>query len=154
MDIEEACEVAPRVFFGPASTTFNSKNLTHITHIVNCDSYSSSTSTAGQLKQFLFLPSEDNEEFPILEKHFNPLFYFIQKALQNPSSNVYIHCYMGWNRSACLSIAYAWFLQRSSKTMKQVIEETRAKLKRDILTNEDFVKLLYEFEEKILLSNE
>ena len=88
MNQEDACEVAPRVFFGPASTTFNSNNLKYITHIVNCDSYISSTSEAGQLKRFLFLPSEDNEEFQIIEEHFNPLFEFIQQALQrNQKSN-------------------------------------------------------------------
>jgi protein-tyrosine phosphatase len=145
MDSEDACEVVPRVFFGPASTTFYPNKLKHFTHIVNCDSYSSSTSTAGQLKQFLFLPSEDNEEFLILNKHFTPLFHFIQEALQNPSSNVYIHCYMGWNRSACLAIAYAWYVQQTSKSMKQVLQEVKEKCKRDILTNDDFVKQLFEF---------
>jgi hypothetical protein len=145
MNPEDACEVAPRVFFGPAGTTFNSNYLKHFTHIINCDSYSSSTSKEGQLKHFLFLLSEDNEEFPILEKNFTPLFHFIQTALQNPSSKVFIHCYMGWNRSACLAVAYAWYVQQTSKTMKQVIQEVKGKLKRDILTNEDFVKKLYEF---------
>lgn len=150
MEQEEACEVSPRVFFGPVSTTFNSNNLKHITHIVNCDTYISSTSEAGQLKQFLFLPSEDNEEFQILEEHFKPLFHFIQRALQNPTSTIYIHCYMGWNRSACLAITYAWFnehLSSTSKTMKQMIEETKKKLKRNILTNEDFVEQMYRFEQ-------
>jgi protein-tyrosine phosphatase len=147
MDPEYACEVVPRVFFGPAGTTYNSSYK--FTHIVNCDTYTSSTSTAGQLKHFLFLPSYDDEEFRILDTHFQTLFDFIQNALVNPKANVFIHCYMGWNRSACLAIAYAWTQQRS-KTMKEVIEETKAKVKRDLLTNEDFVKQLFEFELKKL----
>ena len=161
MDPEYACEVVPRVFFGPASTTYDktdksvcsdlalpspdSSYMNQFTHIVNCDTYMSSTSTAGQLKRFLFLPSYDDEEFRILDTHFKTLFDFLQEALKNPNAKVFIHCYMGWNRSACLAIAYAW-LQQKAKTMKEVIAETRAKVKRDLLTNEDFVKQLFEFE--------
>jgi protein-tyrosine phosphatase len=145
MNPEDACEVAPRVFFGPASSTYDTNILKNFTHIINCDSYSSSTSTQGQLKKFLFLPSEDNEEFKILDKHFTTLFHFIEKALQDPNAKVFIHCYMGWNRSACLAVAYSWYLQHTSKSMNQVIEETRGKVKRDLLTNEDFVKQLFEF---------
>lgn len=145
MDPEYACEVAPRVFFGPAGTTHNFSYLNQFTHIVNCDTYTSSTSQAGQLKHFLFLPSYDDEEFRILDTHFQTLFHFIQNALINPEAKVFIHCYMGWNRSACLAIAYGW-KQQHAKTMKEIIEETKAKVKRDLLTNEDFVKQLFEFE--------
>lgn len=145
MDTESACEVVPCVFFGPAGTTYNSSYLNEFTHIVNCDTYTSSTSTAGQLKHFLFLPSYDDEEFRILDTHFQTLFDFIKIALENTEAKVFIHCYMGWNRSACLAVAFAW-LQQPSKSMKEVIAETKAKVKRDLLTNEDFVKQLFEFE--------
>ncbi len=99
MESEYACEVVPRIFFGPAGTTYDktdksvcsdlalpspdSSYMNHFTHIVNCDTYMSSTSQAGQLKRFLFLPSYD-DEFRILDTHFNTLFDFLKDAFDNP----------------------------------------------------------------------
>ncbi len=131
----DACEVAPRVFFGPARTTFDSKVLQQFTHIVNCDTYRSTSSTAAQLKKYLFLPSTD-DEFPILDTYLKILYEWIEEALEDPEAKVFIHCYMGWNRSACLAIAYG--CKKGMLRAEELIREVRSRLNHDILTNEDF----------------
>ena len=131
-------EICPRVYFGSAGATYEPEQMKKITHIVNCDSEMSSTSPQGQLKKFLFLQSYDDEEFDILEKHLETLTEYIETALKDPEANVYIHCYMGWNRSACLVIGYR--CEKSKESAKEVIKAVRNS--RDILSNEVFEQSL------------
>jgi protein-tyrosine phosphatase len=133
-------EIAPRVFFGPAGATHRAEFMTTITHVVNCDSSYSSTSFGGQAKHFLFLKSYDEETYPILDEHLEPLCKYIDRALQNPDARVYIHCYMGINRSAALAIGYA--CNRLRRPARIVIDEARKATNRLLLTNQGFEEQL------------
>lgn len=135
-------EICPRVFFGSAGATYDAEQMKSITHIINCDSVMNSTSPIGQMKHFMFLESYDTEEFTILDKHLSKLTDYIDNALKEPGAKVYIHCYMGWNRSACLAIAYV--CKTYCVSAKKVIEEVRKV--RNILENEHFEQsLLHRF---------
>ncbi len=131
-------EICPRVFFGSAGATYDAELMKSITHVINCDSVMNSTSTLGQTKHFLFLESYDTEEFRILDKHLTKLTEYVDNALREPEAKIYIHCYMGWNRSACLAIAYVCKTYHVSA--KKVIEEVRKV--RSILENEYFEQSL------------
>jgi predicted protein tyrosine phosphatase len=131
-------EICPRVYFGSAGATYDKEQMKKITHIINCDSSRDSTSPLGQTKHFLFLESYDNEEFDIIEKHLSSLTEYITNVLKDPETNIYIHCYMGWNRSACLAIGYVCKTYHTSA--KRLISKIREV--RDILTNEDFEQSL------------
>jgi len=133
-------EIAPRVFFGPAGATHRAEFMTTITHVVNCDSSYSSTSSGGQAKNFLFLKSYDEETYPILDEHLEPLCKYIDRALQNPDARIYIHCYMGINRSAALAIGYA--CRRMNRPARTVIDEARRATNRLLLTNQGFEEQL------------
>lgn len=136
--MSDAYEIVPgsRVFFGPAATTWKPAIMSSFTHVVNCDSDSDSTSPEGQSKHFLFLKSHDEETYPILSTHFRPLCNYIETALKDPNARVYIHCYMGMNRSAALAVAYACEL--TGYPAIGIIENTRRQLRRLILTNQGF----------------
>ena len=136
--MSDAYEIVPgsRVFFGPAATTWKPEVIAQFTHIVNCDSASDSTSPEGQSKHFLFLKSNDEETYPILDTHLTPLCKYIERALKDPDARVYIHCYMGMNRSAALAVAYACEL--TGYPAAGFIHETRRQLRRLILTNKGF----------------
>jgi protein-tyrosine phosphatase len=131
-------EICPRVFFGSAGATYDPEQMKKITHVVNCDSIRDSTSTLGQTKHFLFLESYDDENFNILEKHLDKVYMYIDEAHKDPKANVYIHCYMGWKRSASLSIGYV--CKKTNISAKNLIETIRKE--RDILDNEYFEQSL------------
>jgi hypothetical protein len=136
-------EVFPRVFFGGAGVTHSPKAMLRagITHVVNCESSYASTSYAGRSMNFLFLRPYDDEDWPILDTHFDALRAYVDAALaSDPSANVLIHCYMGWNRSAALAIAYA--CARTGRPAAQLIEEVRAATTAPILMNEGFIAQL------------
>lgn len=131
-----AHEIAPRVWFGAAEHTYNPEFMLTITHIVNVDDTPTSTNIWSRSgREFLHLPSEDNHRFPILQTHSQTLFEFIDRALSTPNAQVFIHCYMGINRSAALAIVYA------SRTLKQAPGEIIDALRADgrpVLTNKTF----------------
>ena len=131
-------EIIPRVFFGPADNTFQNEFMNQITHVVNCDNYALSSSVQAQLKHFLFLESYDDDEFPLLQTHFNSLKKYIDSALENSNSKVYIHCYIGMNRSACLAVAYACY--KTNISAKELIETLRIHYNNKVLSNEVFVE--------------
>lgn len=136
-------EVFPRVYFGGAGITHNPNVMlrTGITHVVNCESSYSSTSYAAQALNFLFLKSYDDEDWPILDTHLDRLCSYVDTALAaDPAAKVLIHCFMGWNRSAALAIAYA--CTRTGKAAAAVIEEVRRASAAPILTNAGFVSQL------------
>jgi protein-tyrosine phosphatase len=131
-----AYEIVPRVWFGAAEHTYNAEFMLQITHIVNVDDTPTSTNIWARAgRQFLHLPSEDNHTFPILQTHSESLFEFIERALSNPDARVYIHCYMGLNRSAVLAVAYAARVLNTSAT--EIIASIRAN-GRPILLNSAF----------------
>jgi hypothetical protein len=135
-------EIVPgsRVWFGGAGPTHNPALLRPFTHVVNCESCFSSTSRDGQMRHFLFLRSYDEEDFPILELYFSTLLRYIQEALHNPATAVYIHCYAGINRSATLAIAYACSL--TGRPAASLLEEVRKGTGRMVVENEGFQRQL------------
>lgn len=131
-----AYEIVPRVWFGPAGETYRAEFMTTITHVVNCDSSYGSSSYGAQAKHFLHLKSYDDDDYRILDEHLERLCIYIASALQDPTAQVYIHCYMGINRSAALAIAYACrILKKPARTM---IDDIRMATKRLIITNQGF----------------
>ena len=133
-------EIVPRVFFGPAGVTYKPE-IIKFTHIINCDSTSRSTNIwAREGRHFLFLESSDDVDFPILAQHFDRLLAFLTDALSDPLSRVYIHCFMGLNRSAALAVAYACHV--SGRSARQQIAIVRAESGRPILSNYGFVEQL------------
>jgi protein-tyrosine phosphatase len=131
-------EVTPRVWFGPAEVTF--REPTRFTHIVNCEATPSATSNAAFLhigpRHFCFLKSYDEDEFPILIRHLQPLTTFVDDALTDPSATVLIHCFAGQNRSATLAIAYA--AQKTETPATTMVHQIRTRYRRLIVTNDGF----------------
>jgi atypical dual specificity phosphatase len=133
-------EIVPRVWFGAAEYTFSPEFILNITHIVNCDDSPHSTNIwARSGRQFLHLRCEDNHKFQILQTYSNQLFEYIESALESPDSRVFIHCYMGINRSAALAIAYT--ARCTNTPAAQIIRQIRDE-QRPILTNTMFEEQL------------
>jgi hypothetical protein len=140
-DIGTPFEIAPRVYFGPASHTWHAHTMTPFTHVVNCDSVPTSTGPPGRAKRVLFLKSDDDEMFPILERHYPTLRAFIDEALSSdPKAQVYIHCHAGVNRSAALACAYA--CEVLGEPAAALVDHVRRATRRLILTNEAFYRAL------------
>jgi predicted protein tyrosine phosphatase len=144
----EPYEIVPRVWFGPAQAT--SRYPTRFTHIINCetDPYSTWPSAYNHIgaSRFLFLESEDDDNFPILARHYQTAADFIDAALQSsPTSQVYIHCVMGLNRSAALAVAYAIRATNGHTDVDEVIALTRRRSHRLVLTNQGFYRQIKEF---------
>jgi protein-tyrosine phosphatase len=135
-----AYEISPRVWFGPAGATHRAEFMTTITHVVNCDSTYSSSSDGAMAKHFLHLKSYDEEMYPILDEHFERLCTYIDHALRDPDARVYIHCFMGVNRSAVLAIAYA--CRHYNHPARVVIDRARKATNRLLLTNQGFEEQL------------
>lgn len=134
-------EIYPRVSFGSAGTTYKPEWMMRFTHIVNCDSSAASTNLwARSGRQFLFLESSDDLDFPILEVHLTRLTEFIMTALSDPHAHVYIHCFMGLNRSAALAVGFV--CHTTCQSAQAVIDATRQGCGRPILTNYGFVSQL------------
>lgn len=138
-------EIVPRVWFGPAQATL--KYPTRFTHIINCETDPHSTSPAAYTHvgpdRFLFLYSEDDDDFPILSRHLKTANDFIDAALRtDPAAQVYIHCVMGLNRSGALAVAYAITHHPFSIELGELIALTRRGSHRLILTNNGFVRQL------------
>lgn len=137
-----ALEIFPRVWFGPAGLTYKPMEMLRFTHVVNCSELATTTNIwARNDRGFLFLRSQDETDYPILERHLCELILFIEAALENPEACVYIHCVMGINRSAALAVAYRCFASKESAA--SVIKEIRGiKGMRPFLTNPGFVRQL------------
>lgn len=135
-------EIVPgsRVWFGGAGPTHDPALLRPFTHVVNCESCFTSSSREAQMRHFLFLKSYDEETFPLIDTHFPTLLRYIQEALQNPATAVYIHCYAGINRSATLAIAYACHL--TGRPASDLIAEVRRATGRMVVENEGFERQL------------
>lgn len=144
----EPYEIVPRVWFGPAQATLRYPN--RFTHIINCETDPHSTSPAAYnhvgRDRFLFLHSEDDDDFPILSRHLKAVTDCIDNALcTDPSAQVYIHCVMGINRSAALAVAYAITHHPYPVTLPELIAHTRRGSHRLILTNQGFVRQLQHY---------
>lgn len=131
-------EVIPGLWFGPYDYTYRPECLATMTHIVNCDSEESSTSTAARARlKFLHVPSQDKPSYKILDTHLERVRKFIEDA-----TAAYIHCYMGSNRSAALAVALA--LERTDESLHAILERVRGQTLRPILDNPGFVEQLRE----------
>lgn len=144
---DDIYEICPGIWFGPYDYTYTQDCLDRMTHIINFDTFESSTSIQARTKlKFRDFPSYDQDDFPILSMYLQDVKLFIQDA-----KNVYIHCYMGSNRSA--TIACAILLERTSERLDSIIEQLRSKIKtRPILTTDGFVEQLYTYEHELLAS--
>ena len=139
----EPFEIAPRVYFGPASHTWHAQVMSPFTHVVNCDYVPTSTGPPGRAKRFLFLKSDDSETFPILDRHYPTLWSYINEALAfGPTTRVYIHCHAGVNRSAALACAYACDVL--GEPAAALVDHVRRATRRLILTNDAFYRTLCE----------
>jgi protein-tyrosine phosphatase len=132
--------VAPQVWFGSAQHTWIPTSMDIFTHVINCDTKTDSSGPLAQVKTFLHLPSNDDPEFAILEKHFATLCAFVDTAMIDPDAKIYIHCHAGINRSAALAVAYS--CRHYGLPAAQVINDIRQKYRRYILTNEGFERQL------------
>lgn len=144
----EPYEIVPRVWFGPAQATL--RNPTRFTHIINCETDPHSTSVVARNHvgpdRFLFLESEDADEFPILDTHLQTMTEFIDNAIRSdPTANVYIHCVMGINRSGALAVAYAITHHPYPIELTELIALTRRRSHRLILTNQGFLRQLQRY---------
>lgn len=144
---DEIYEICPGIWFGPYDYTFTEDCIQKMTHIINLDTLESSTSArARTLCKFRHFPSYDHDNFPILKMYLEDVKTFIEDA-----SNVYIHCYMGSNRSAIIACAIA--LERTSDSFNNLLNRLRTEIKtRPILTTDGFVEQLILFEEELLTS--
>ena len=135
-----AYEVMPRVFFGPSGVTFRPEDIAPFTHIINCSDCRAYTNMwAIDGRGFLYLESQDVDDFPILERHFAQFVEFIDAAVEDPDASVYIHCLMGLNRSACLAVAYACL--RGGRGLHELVTELRGR-EGHTLTNPGFCQQL------------
>jgi len=140
-----ATQVAPRVWFGSAGTTHTEP--TRFTHIINVESSPSSTSAKALqhvgLSRFLFLKSDDDDDFPILRIHLHTMCRWITAALrEEPAAQIYIHCYAGINRSAALAIGYVCDV--FGLAAEEVIPHVRSQARRLVLMNRGFEDQLRE----------
>ena len=140
-----ATQVAPRIWFGSAGTTHTEP--TRFTHIINVESSPNSTSSKALLhvghSRFLFLHSDDYDDFPIIHLHLHTLCTWITAALrEDPKAQIYIHCFAGINRSAALAIGYV--CEIFGLAAEEVIPHVRSQARRLVLMNRGFEDQLRE----------
>lgn len=141
---DEIYEICPGIWFGPYDYTFTDDCIHRMTHIINLDTLESSTSArARTLCKFRHFPSYDQDDFPIIKMYLEDVKTFIEDA-----SNVYIHCYIGSNRSATIACALA--LERTHENFGNMLDRLRTEIKtRPILTTDGFIEQLINYEKSL-----
>ena len=87
---------------------------------------------------------KDTLEEPI-NKYFDEAYEFIER-MREEKKNVLVHCHAGISRSATMICAY--LMRKKKWRLNQTLEYMRKKRER-IKPNENFIKILVEYEEKI-----
>jgi protein-tyrosine phosphatase len=138
-------EIYPRVFFGGESYTHTDECIETFTHVLNvsCEEAATAASLRETLVDFCWIYNEDQPGWPILGGRFQDAIAFLEKALENPQSKVYIHCHEGVNRSAAIAIGFRCL--KTGESPERVIQQVRNDLKTPILKNMGFYCQLLEF---------
>lgn len=131
-------QVTPNIWFGPYDYTFSPECVHKFTHVINCDTEESSTSPAVRSScKFRHYPSYDHWRYRILDTWLPQAREFVADA---PA--VYIHCYVGSNRSAALALGLA--SHHTNESLDHVLARVRSETSRAILDNTGFVRQLVE----------
>lgn len=139
-DWDNPIEICTGIVFGPCTLTYDRDFISQFTHIINCDTEESSTSLLGRTKcKFRHFPSYDNEKYKILDRWLPATRSFVKEALDG-DGKIFIHCYMGSNRSAALAFAIA--LEYGCGPFDTLLTNARSITKRSILDNKGFVAQL------------
>jgi hypothetical protein len=103
----------PPVFFHPRILVGSGEFLTpefteknEITHVINCafEEHSPSWFKTAHPDKYYCLQSEDSEDIIILDWYNE--FKLIMKTFLRESKNIFVHCQLGINRSAYLTLAF------------------------------------------------
>jgi hypothetical protein len=94
------------------------------------------------------LPSIDKKDFPIIREYGEKAFEFVKSNLEK-NNKIFIHCLMGYNRSACIACYLVWRL--THRSMKDIIKEVM-ELRPCIFSNTSFIKQLLKTERDFLKS--
>lgn len=139
------CLIHPKIWLGSYEFVKNSNFISsnNIKSIINC-AEPQLNSLNPQLN-VLCLNAKDTEDYQIVSKHGDESLLFILKELSK-GHNIYIHCLMGYNRSATIASFILYKLLCKSKTMKEIIFEIIEK-RPCVFSNYKFCEqlLLYEY---------
>lgn len=139
-------EIIPRLFLSgdDAATNLDILKSKNITHILNL------TSNVPNRYEPMFkykkisiydLPSQD------IINYFNEAFEFIDKALENDSHYLLVHCNAGISRSCSFVIGYIMY-KKIAFTYDQALEMVKFKRSK-VCPNQGFVKQLISYQEKM-----
>lgn len=133
----------PSLFLSDATTARNLDRLRElgITHVVNAAAGQSCPNADVDYEsasiRVMRLNAEDEEGYPMLERHLEPTQSFIaQAALENKDARILVHCRAGVNRSGLLVAAVAMLMTRTP--VIRVVEQIRATRGNFFLMNESF----------------
>lgn len=142
----EPMEIYPGLFLGSLLYLENDewtdeKNIINTINLTEKDYDEHSLLT---LKKFntLHLPSLDIKDYPIIRENGEKTYEFTKNCLDK-NQNVYIHCLMGYNRSACIICYIIWRL--SNQKMKDIIKSVIEK-RPCVFSNRSFIKQLLSHE--------
>ena len=139
MNEDAIIQLRPWLFFGPYDYTFSEDCLAQMTHIINCDSEESSTSPlAATVCKFRHMPSQDRDQYPILQTWLPEVVRFAEDARRSGGA-LYIHCYAGANRSAALAFGVAVC---AGEPLDHLYTVAQGQTSRAILTNAGFRRQL------------
>jgi protein-tyrosine phosphatase len=144
-NLDRHAVVFPRILLGPAcylNPVF--VNLHNITHIINCAENSVCPTWAKRWvgENYTCITAIDHPEYEILRNCLDTFSATMDRFLRDPTcQNIYVHCYAGMNRSACLILAY---IHRRFRVSLETLLDTTARQRPCILTNKGFQKQLLE----------
>merc|ERR1712039_218683 len=104
-----------------------------VTHILNVAGTYGRSSLPGTF-HYLEIHAEDEEGYPIIERHLKEASAFIRKA-RDEGGRCLIHCQAGINRSGCLAVAELMLTERLP--VVQAVERGK-QARRTILSNHSF----------------
>ena len=138
-------KICDHLYLGNIETSRKIKPLNEngITYIINTveDPRENMKAKYGDRFQYLGFSSEDNDTYPLLTRHFDEVFNFIEEARKN-NAKCLIHCIAGVNRSGCLATAY-YMVHKNIGPISAVrhVFEARGML----LSNQGFIERLVKF---------
>jgi len=124
---DKPVEIYPRIYLGSSyylkKDEFLQKN--NIGYILNCaypsllDNLSKNEYNSSLEK--LTLNAYDDTDYPIIDLFGDLSFDFVYDALINSSKNIFIHCQMGYNRSAIIASYIIWKLKNNTEDICKII---------------------------------